>query len=85
MDKKQMSEQDIRSKFITPNITQSGWDLQTQNRKEVYFTAGRIIVRGKLVSRGKAKKADYMQAGRPGERYERVQPCQHGELTVIIC
>ncbi len=28
-----------------------------QIREEVYFTKGRIIVRGKLVTRGKAKKA----------------------------
>ena len=38
MDKKQMSEQDIRSKFITPAITEAGWDLQTQIREEVTFT-----------------------------------------------
>ena len=54
-----MSEQDIRSKFITPAITASGWDMQTQIREEVTFTQGRIIVRRKLVSRGKAKRADY--------------------------
>jgi type I restriction enzyme, R subunit len=32
----------------------------TQMREEYYFTAGRIIVRGKLVARGKGKKADYL-------------------------
>jgi len=65
MNKKQMSEQDIRSKFITPAITASGWDMLTQIREEVTFTQGRIIVRGKLVSRGKAKRADYILYYKP--------------------
>ena len=30
MKKKQMSEQDIRSKFITPALVGSDWDLQPQ-------------------------------------------------------
>ncbi len=60
MNKKQMSEQDIRSKFITPAIVEGGWDLLTQIREEVTFTQGKVIVRGKLVSRGKAKRADYI-------------------------
>jgi len=53
MNKQQMTEQDIRSKFITPAILAGGWDLHTQIREEVAFTAGKVIVRGKLVSRGK--------------------------------
>lgn len=60
MDKKSLSERDICTKFIVPALTQSGWDLMSQVREEVYFTKGRIIVRGKLVSRGKAKKADFV-------------------------
>ena len=60
MNKKQMSEQDIRSKFITPAIVRGGWDLLSQIREEVTFTQGKVIVRGKLVSRGKAKRADYI-------------------------
>ena len=32
----------------------------SQIREEVSFTKGRIIVRGKLVSRGRAKRADYI-------------------------
>ena len=31
-----------------------------QIREEVTFTAGRVIVRGKLVARGKSKRADYI-------------------------
>ena len=37
----------------------------TQIREEVSFTKGRIIVRGKLVSRGKAKRADYILCYKP--------------------
>jgi len=65
MNKKQMSEQDIRSKFITPAIIEGGWDLLTQIREEVTFTQGKVIVRGKLVSRGKAKRADYILYYKP--------------------
>lgn len=55
-----LSERDICSKFITPALEAAGWDLQTQIREEVGFTKGRIIVRGRLVTRGKAKRADYV-------------------------
>ena len=41
-------------------MIQAGWDEATQIRREVGFTKGRIIVRGKLVTRGKAKRADYV-------------------------
>lgn len=59
-NKKSLSEQDIRSKYITPAIVEAGWDMQTQIREEVTFTKGRIIVRGKLHSRGEYKRADYI-------------------------
>jgi type I restriction enzyme, R subunit len=36
-----------------------------QIREEVAFTKGRIIVRGKLVIRGKAKRADYILYYKP--------------------
>ncbi len=36
-----------------------------QIREQVYFTKGRIIVRGKLVTRGKAKFADYILYYKP--------------------
>lgn len=60
MDKKNLSEQDIRSKFITPALLAAGWDLQRQIREEVTFTKGRIIVRGKLHTRGAGRRADYV-------------------------
>src|SRR5690349_21372750 len=60
IDKKSLSERDICTKYITPAVRQAGWDEITQIREEVGFTKGRIIVRGKLVTRGKAKRADYI-------------------------
>lgn len=68
MNKKALSEADIRSKFITPAIVgRNGdkWDLMTQIREEHYFTKGRVIVRGKMVARGDAKKADYLLYYKP--------------------
>jgi type I restriction enzyme R subunit len=65
MDKKSLSERDICTKFITPTLVNSGWDLHSQIREEVTFTQGRVIVRGRLVSRGKAKRADYILYHKP--------------------
>ena len=60
IDKKQLSERDICTKFITPAIEKAGWNIQTQVREEVSFTNGRVIVRGKMTSRGQKKRADYI-------------------------
>ncbi len=60
MSKKSLSERDICTKFITPAILGAGWDLHTQIREELSFTKGRIIVRGKLHTRGQQKRADYV-------------------------
>lgn len=65
MDKKALSERDICTKFITPAVKQAGWDEMTQIREEVSFTKGRIIVRGKMVSRGQGKRADYILYYKP--------------------
>ena len=60
MDKKTLSESDICAKFITPALIKAGWDEGLQIRREVSFTKGRIIVRGKLHTRGEQKRADYI-------------------------
>ena len=65
MDKRSLTERDICTKFILPALKRAGWDEMLQIREEVYFTRGRIIVRGKLVSRGKAKKADFVLYHKP--------------------
>jgi len=58
--KKSLRERDICTKFIAPAIEQSGWDIHTQIGEEVTFTVGRIIVRGRLHTCGKHRRADYM-------------------------
>ena len=65
MNKKSLSERDICTKFVTPAIEKAGWDVLTQLQEEVTFTAGRIKVRGKLVARGKSKRADYILYYKP--------------------
>jgi type I restriction enzyme R subunit len=60
MNKKSLSERDICTKFITPSIVASGWNIDTQIREEVGFTDGRIYVRGKIHTRGEKKRADYI-------------------------
>lgn len=65
MDKRSLTERDICTKFIVPAIKRAGWNEMLQVREEVYFTKGRIIVRGKLVTRGKAKKADFVLYYKP--------------------
>lgn len=60
MDKKQLSERDICTKYITPALQRTGWNIQTQIREEFPLTDGKIIVRGKLHSRGRPKRADYV-------------------------
>ncbi len=60
MDKKALTEQDIRSKFISPAIHTAGWDARRQVREEVQLTNGRVIVKGKMSSRAEGKRADYV-------------------------
>ena len=57
-DKRNLSERDICTQFVTPALHHAGGDFATQVREEVTFTKGRVIVRGKLHSRGKQKRAD---------------------------
>jgi type I restriction enzyme R subunit len=55
-----LSERDICTKYITPALVAAGWNIQTQVREELSFTAGRINIRGKTISRGEKKRADYV-------------------------
>lgn len=65
MNKKNLSERDICTKFINPAIEKAGWNMKSQVREEVSFTDGRIIVQGKLYTRGKSKRADYILYYKP--------------------
>ena len=64
MPGRDLSERDVSSKFITPALRSAAWDEMSQIREEVSFTKGRIIVRGKLVSRGR-ERADYVLYYKP--------------------
>lgn len=57
---KDLSEEDIKIKYITPAIQKSNWDIQTQVRCEYYYTAGKMNVRENVVTRGKRKFVDYL-------------------------
>jgi type I restriction enzyme R subunit len=96
MDKKQLSERDICSKFITPAILQSGW-LQKHFREEVKLTDGRIAVRGKIATRvrnpdakGGPKRADYVLYARPNvpiaviEAKQNRYPVGHGMSQALL-
>jgi len=65
MNKKCLSESDINAKFITPALLKSGWDEQTQLGREIFFTDGRIYVKGRITARGKRKFADYILFYKP--------------------
>jgi type I restriction enzyme, R subunit len=65
-DKKALTERDICTKFITPAIIETaGWDRDTQLREELSLTKGKIRVKGKLYSRGKQKRPDYVLYHKP--------------------
>lgn len=66
LDKFNLSERDICTKFITPALHTAGWTLQ-QFLEEVKLTDGRVVVRGSLATRiknpevkGGPKRADYV-------------------------
>lgn len=59
MNKKQLTEQEIRTQYITPAIKRAGWDV-AQIREEYAITKGRIIARGGMCKRESAKYADYV-------------------------
>ena len=60
MDKKSLTEEDIKFQYITPAIVEkAGWK-KNLIRMEYYFTDGRVIFQGKIHARQKGKKADYL-------------------------
>lgn len=61
MSKKDLTEEDIKLKYITPSIVNKGWSLQDITMEtKVQLTDGKINLRGNMVARGKAKFADYV-------------------------
>ena len=60
LDKKQMTEEDIKLNFITPSLSAKGWQGKITMETKVFFTDGKINLRGNLSVREKPKKADYI-------------------------
>jgi type I restriction enzyme, R subunit len=63
--KKTLSERDICTQFIVPALKKAGWDIERQVREEVFFTDGRIYVRGTSAARGSRKRADFILYYKP--------------------
>ena len=59
MSKKDLSEEDIKLRYITPAINNAGWKNE-HIRMEYYFTDGRVIFQGKVHARQTGKKTDYL-------------------------
>lgn len=64
MNKKQLTEQEIRTRYITPSIQSAEW-TSSQIREEYAITNGRIVARGGTFKREKAKFADYVLFYKP--------------------
>lgn len=65
MDKAQLSEADIITKFIIPAIDKAGWDFMSQIRQEVKLRDGKVIVRGQVGMRKTVKSADIVLYHKP--------------------
>jgi hypothetical protein len=88
MDKRSLTERDICTKFILPAVKRAGWDEMVQVREEVYFTKGRIIVRGKLVTRGESKNRRHSppfarSAARRGAGFAQGSPAGGGGMNPL--
>lgn len=60
LTKKDLTEEDIKLKYITPALQKADWDIKSQIRCEYYYTAGKINVRENVAQRSKGKKVDYL-------------------------
>lgn len=58
--KDQMTEEDIKLNFITPALVGRGWQNKITMETKVQFTDGKVNIKGNIVSREPAKKADYI-------------------------
>ncbi|MEU9685376.1 EcoAI/FtnUII family type I restriction enzme subunit R [Amycolatopsis japonica] len=64
-DKAQLTETEIRTRYITPALSTAGWPLTSLREEFYYFSAGRIQVVGQKGVRKKPKKVDYLLEWRP--------------------
>ena len=68
LDKKSMTEEDIKLQYITPAIV-SKWN-QSHITMETKITDGRINLQGNFVSRKAPKKADYILYLNTARKYD---------------
>lgn len=64
-DKAQLTEAEIRTRFVTPALSAAGWPLDSMREEYFYFSAGRIQVVGKKGVRKDPKRVDYLLEYRP--------------------
>ena len=62
---KDLSEEDVKNRFITPALEKSGWSKEQMRmefpmRENIPFTDGKVIIKGKTAKRGTRKSADYL-------------------------
>lgn len=65
INKKNLTETDIITKFIMPSIKSARWDDMSQIRQEVALRDGKVIVRGQVGMRQTVKKADIVLYHKP--------------------
>ena len=53
LNKKQMTEEAIKLNYITPALNDRGWKDKITMETQVYFTDGKVNIKGNLVARGK--------------------------------
>jgi type I restriction enzyme, R subunit len=63
--KAELTETEIRTRYITPALSAAGWPLTSLREEYYYFSAGRIQVVGSKGVRKKPKKVDYLLEWRP--------------------
>lgn len=59
MNKRSLTEQEIRSQFIRPALVDAGWE-QGVIREEYAFTNGRMKIAGQKATRGERAFIDYL-------------------------
>lgn len=64
MNKKSLTEEDIKNQFITPALYKAGWALDQMSMEKV-FTDSRVKLEGNKTRRGEKKKADYILYYKP--------------------
>ena len=60
LTKQQMTEEDIKLNFITPELLNKGWQNKITMETAVKLTDGKVNLKGNLTFREPAKKADYL-------------------------